>query len=841
MKRFRLAGRLSSPGFLLGLCATLTLAAAAQTPLAPDITSVNVVNGRPTLEFQPAPATDEYRVWRSPSLDAAFQLDATGTFTEFNWTAGPTNPDTGFFQVESRPMNDDALFATTLLHRLGYGPTPDELERVRAIGSAAYLAEQLAPEAIAEDLDVVDATPRWRKVTITGTSSSSRLYIYLTGAGDAYLDNVRLVAGATDNGTQSNVLKNGDFETGLSPNWIVSPNLATSAVTTDYAQNGEASLHLVATEGGSTQASSIYQTITPSLPGDQTYTLTYWYRTSDQNNELVIRLSGSGITSTEHLSGSPNSPGPLYTSLVRGDADLADLRAWHVLHAIQSKRQLLEVTRQFLENHFVTQVTKTRDYFDNRGYDGTVSEQLAVRTEFTENRRWREALLQPNVTFLDLLKISAESPAMIVYLDTVSSRGDGTRIANENYARELCELFCFGVDNGYDQQDIVQLSRAWTGWTLELVAPANEFNPFAPRSTDYVDPTLTGTALTANPNVRGVWAFNFRSSRHATGAKYLFYQSKADGTVDATRPKTVPARFGAPWAGKSYALTIPSGRTGTNGVKDGYDIVTHMANQPFTMEYLSVKLCRLFVHDGFAHGYDFTDGESTPEEALVHQCMVAWDATNPKGQLREVLKVIFNSELFRSHAGSLQKVKTPLEFAVGSIRALRSRNDDGSHTADTDGFALYNLMNRAGRMRLFDRAEPDGYPEDAPAWISAGTLTDRIRFVQSALMPLGMSGKDDAGTATTTDPLGLLRKKLAAAQLTDATAVADYAVSLLFPAEGRANLGRYRDLAMQFLNTADNGVTASAFSSLQVGSAAHDQRIRGMFAFLMSTQRFQEQ
>jgi hypothetical protein len=347
--------------------------------------------------------------------------------------------------------------------------------------------------------------------------------------------------------------------------------------------------------------------------------------------------------------------------------------------------------------------------------------------------------------------------------------------------------------------------------------------------------------VNANINLRGLWAFNYKGARHNTSTKHIFYQTKADGSVDTANPKTIPARFGPRWAGAPYGLRLNSGQTGTNGIKEGYDLISHMANLPFTMEFISVKLCRLLVHDGFHLGYDFSDDQHTPEEDLIYQCMLAWDNGSPKGQIRDLLRVILNSDLFRSNAGSLQKIKTPLEFAVSTVRALRSQNDDGSFTADSDGYALAGIINRAGRLRLFDRAEPDGYPEDAPAWISAGTLTERIRFVQSALMPVTMTGKSDAGAATRTDPVALLRKKLPAGQLNDANAVAAYFTGLLFPAEGTANLAEFRELAVRFLDTADDGTTASPFNALAVGTTNYDLRVRGMVALLMSTQRFHEQ
>jgi Protein of unknown function (DUF1800) len=149
-------------------------------------------------------------------------------------------------------------------------------------------------------------------------------------------------------------------------------------------------------------------------------------------------------------------------------------------------------------------------------------------------------------------------------------------------------------------------------------------------------------------------------------------------------------------------------------------------------------------------------------------------------------------------------------------------------------------MNRAGRMRLFDRAEPDGYSEYGQAWISAGTLAERLRYVQAlSLRPANRpSGELDARTVI--DPVALLRKKKPAA-LTDAAVAADYFLEILFPAEGQANLQPYRDLAIRFLNTADNGTTTSAYSSLGAGTTAHDTRVRGLVSFLMTTSRFNEQ
>src|SRR4029453_18354315 len=112
-------------------------------------------------------------------------------------------------------------------------------------------------------------------------------------------------------------------------------------------------------------------------------------------------------------------------------------------------------------------------------------------------------------------------------------------------------------------------------------------------------------------------------------------------------------------------------------------------------------------------------------------------------------------------------------------------------TATTDGYSLRNPMRRAGNMDLFNRMDPDGVAEDAAPWISAGTLAERLRFVQGLLMPANYSARTDIAGASSVDPVALVHLKLSAAQWNDAAAVADYFVNLRFPADGRANLAGY--------------------------------------------------
>jgi uncharacterized protein (DUF1800 family) len=804
----------------------------ASGPLPPRITEATLTNGQQRLRWQPYPAAEQYKVLRADGLSGSWAEVGVGNLAGFEWLA-PAGTLPGFYRVEVVALDETARLTANLLNRIAYGPTPDELERVRSLGPEAYIAEQLAPETIQESLviDRVESLGGWRYVTATGTASSSTLYIYLAAPGDLYVDDLSLVAG-TNAAAGPNLVRNGGFDVPLDPaDWLASSNFANSAVSGDVVRSGAGSLHLVATGAGSGQSNALWQVLAPALTNNATYTLSYWYYApSNRASDLTIRLSGSGITSAA------DSNIALMTRLAGGWASLSDLRAWHVLHAVQSRRQLLEVLAQFLENHFVTQQSKSRDYLDRYYDSSTQLDRLATRMEHVENQRWRQKLLEPQATFLDLLTISAESPAMIIYLDTVSSAGNGTSIANENYARELFELFCQGVDHGYDQTDIVEMSKVWTGWRIRLVDPTNEFNPLAPQSTTII-PGSTNTDVNVISNLAGVWAFNYRADRHHTNNKTLF------------AGKTIPARFGPPYTTKTYGTnTVPGryqisvrGRAGSEGLQEGYEALAYLANLPFTQEYLSVKLCRLLVHEDFAHGvYDYTDPNLSPEGQLVRQCMLAWEQHAPQGQVRRVLDVIFRSELFRSHAAAQQKTKNPLEFTVSAVRALRAARTNGTYTADTDGYSVASPLNRMGNMNLFDRGDPDGYPEAGAPWISAGTLAERLRFVQALCIAAGQTGHTDAGNCVA-DPVALLQLKLPASHWTNAAAVTDYFLGILFPGEGRANLDELRAASLWYLDTADNGTTASPFAALSPTTTVYATRVRGMAAMLLSSPRFQEQ
>ena len=172
---------------------------------------------------------------------------------------------------------------------------------------------------------------------------------------------------------------------------------------------------------------------------------------------------------------------------------LQELSAQKVLRAVHSEGQLEEVLVDFWFNHF--------NVFPGKG---------ATRNYVTEYER---EVIRPHVlgNFRQLLGAVARSPAMLFYLDnwmsvgnTSSQRSAGTRRRprtlqpaarprglNENYGRELLELHTVGVDGGYTQADVVDVARAFTGWTIESPRQGGGFR-FDPRRHDDGEKRILG-------------------------------------------------------------------------------------------------------------------------------------------------------------------------------------------------------------------------------------------------------------------------------------------------------------------------------------------------------------
>ncbi|APZ95198.1 DUF1800 domain-containing protein [Fuerstiella marisgermanici] len=124
--------------------------------------------------------------------------------------------------------------------------------------------------------------------------------------------------------------------------------------------------------------------------------------------------------------------------------DVQKLSAWWAYRMLATPAQLLEKMTLFWHGHFATSAAKVDD----------------AQLMFAQNNLLREQALGD---FSALLLEISRDPAMLVYLDSASNR---KAHPNENYAREIMELFCLGEGN-YTEQDIRELARCFTGWEIK--------------------------------------------------------------------------------------------------------------------------------------------------------------------------------------------------------------------------------------------------------------------------------------------------------------------------------------------------------------------------------------
>jgi len=281
-------------------------------PAAADASYVELYNASPNVAF-------DLSGWRIDGLDFVFPAGSVLAGGQYLVLAA----DGGGFAdaypsstpipaaVFSGNLNDDGETLTLLKPAAGGGETLIDQVRYESGdpwpaaanggGASLQLIDPARDNRVPANWAAVESTgtpvPRWVHVVAPGTASSSSLYLYLGSAGDLYLDDVWLVAGSVAE-AGPNLLANGGFESPLALPWVVGSNHAGSGLSTDVVRSGASSLHLVASVGGTTRASSISQDVTPALVQGQPYTLSFWYRESTNGGPFTARLSLHGITVT---------------------------------------------------------------------------------------------------------------------------------------------------------------------------------------------------------------------------------------------------------------------------------------------------------------------------------------------------------------------------------------------------------------------------------------------------------------------------------------------------------------------------------------------------------------
>ncbi len=138
---------------------------------------------------------------------------------------------------------------------------------------------------------------------------------------------------------------------------------------------------------------------------------------------------------------------------VLATSDVKQLAAWWLHRMLNTPTPLVEKMTLFWHGHFATGAEKVQD----------------AELMYTQNLLLRNHALG---NFQSLVQGIAKDPAMLIYLDSVANR---KAHANENFARELMELFCLGEGN-FTEADVQQLAKCFTGW--EIRRKQFRFNPF---------------------------------------------------------------------------------------------------------------------------------------------------------------------------------------------------------------------------------------------------------------------------------------------------------------------------------------------------------------------------
>ncbi len=393
---------------------------------------------------------------------------------------------------------------------------------------------------------------------------------------------------------------------------------------------------------------------------------------------------------------------------------LAKLNLLWMHEMVNSKAQLREKMSLFWHGHFACKVLNS--YF---------SQELlhTIRTHALGS-------------FETLLTEVSKSPAMLQFLNNQQNRKGRP---NENFAREVMELFTMGRGN-YTEQDIKEAARAFTGWGYD-----------------------------------GKGEFVFRKNQHDDGVKTFL---------------------------------------GQTGNFTGEDILQILLKQPATVEYISKKIYRFFVH------------ENAPEERVKS---LASTFKKSNYNITALLDAIYSSKWFYQEENIGSKIKSPVELMCGLRRMLPlTLNNDA---------ALLLFQKVLGQV-LFYPPNVAGWP-GGNTWIDSSTLMVRLQLPQvlAAKENISLSPKndDDVNMGMVNDAAVQKIGKQKAAQ-DAAGAVIDWTpVYKIFEQVKRENLSRQiQSVLWQLPPKAFNDAFAK-----YADATTRESFIKSMSIALMSTPEYQ--
>ena len=388
---------------------------------------------------------------------------------------------------------------------------------------------------------------------------------------------------------------------------------------------------------------------------------------------------------------------------------VGELQASRILRAVYSERQLQEVMVDFWTNHFNVFAGKGADRWLLTSYDRDT--------------------IRPNAMgkFSDLLLATAQSPAMLFYLDNFQSvsptaqlgRPRDGAVRRPGVQRNGLLGLLMGGGRGRQVSDA---RGADQGRVMDRrpndspqQAGAPQLPPNAQRQKRGINEnyarelmelhTLGVDGGYSQKDVQEVarcftgWTI-FAPRGGAAATQAMTSGPRADMLRENAGKFFFNAR--AHDDGEKIVLghKIPAG----GGFKDGLTVLDILAHHPSTAKYVATKLARYFVSDN-------------PPPALVER--VAASFTKSNGDIRETLRTIFFSPEFNSPDAYRAKVKRPFELTISAIRTLGGETNGGPQ--------LHQWLARMGEP-LYGFQTPNGYSDAAETWVNTGGLLERMNF-----------------------------------------------------------------------------------------------------------------
>ena len=318
---------------------------------------------------------------------------------------------------------------------------------------------------------------------------------------------------------------------------------------------------------------------------------------------------------------------------------LFDFQVWWVDHMLNSPTPFAERMTLFWHGHFTSDYRKV----------GTQAPFL-----YWQNLTWRRMAMSDLKTML--FQVTTD-PAMLRYLDLGNSTG---RAPNENYSRELMELFAMGADT-FTEDDVRSGAKALAGWR-------------EPRTPEIVQGQIEQTI-------------------------------KNTGKPPATPPTADAVKTGVFERNRAFVGGVSF--LGVTKQWDAESVIDQILKQDVTAPYIVRKLVTQFV-------------APTPTDAYVKRLA---DGFKRNGfNVKSLLRDMFASPEFVAPTAYRALIKSPMEFMVSTLKAIRNPALTRLAVSQSSGLG----------QALYDPPSVGGWPQNE-SWVSSNAMLARTNFVTAAI------------------------------------------------------------------------------------------------------------